>query len=135
MTLESGNASTPVAAATLLWHWPAALAGGLIGSLLWLVTINGPAEIVAAGVAALCIAGTGAGLLRPPSGEQVRARKWAAAFPWRFALAPAAGAGAIVWLAQAVLGGGIFIGMFDALGWALVVFLVVGVAGVLLRDR
>ncbi|WP_017606574.1 hypothetical protein [Nocardiopsis alkaliphila] len=136
MTLERGNAFTPVASATMIWPWGASVVGGSVAAALSFLMNFGLAGIpgaVTTGIFFFALIG-GIGGVLSKKGDR-RGRRWAASYPFRYAAAPAmfaGGATAIISYIGSVIGSfAIFSGLFGAafagLGVGLVLWLIIGV--------
>jgi hypothetical protein len=140
--VPSRNESLWIAtSAAMQGPWGLAFAGGAVVGGAQLVfqllsghlTVAGP---LAGGLTVFFLVGSIGALLMK---GRDRARTWARQHPWRFALAPAIGAGATVLPVQLLLSTqGVFGATWDALWTALSVLVIVGlvgmVAGAVRRD-
>ncbi|WP_017590189.1 hypothetical protein [Nocardiopsis ganjiahuensis] len=144
MTLERGNAFTPVASATMIWPWGASLIGGTVAGALSFLTNFGLAGIPAAvttGIFFFALVG-GVGGVLSKKGDR-RGRRWAATYPFRYASAPAViggGAVAVVSYVMAVITefaifSGLFGGLFAGLGAGLALWLIIGVVAMVAGDK
>ncbi|MBB6122052.1 hypothetical protein [Nocardiopsis algeriensis] len=121
MTLERGNAFTPVASATMIWPWTTSLlggaAGGALGFLLSLSSGLLPAVMGGLGTAVIffsLVGGIG-GVLSKKSDR--RGRRYAASYPFRYAAVPAVVGGVGYALVNLAPFGGLFLGLAI---WAIV---------------
>ncbi|MFI6579132.1 hypothetical protein ACIBFB_25380 [Nocardiopsis sp. NPDC050513] len=142
MTLERGNAFTPVASATMIWPWTTSLLGGAAGGTLFFLLNLGSGAIGAgltAGIIFFSLIGGIGGVISRKSDR--RGRRWAATYPFRYATAPAlvGGAGyAIVSYATSILSApiaGLFGAVFSGLFVAAAIWLVVGVIAMVVGNK
>ncbi|GAB3206338.1 hypothetical protein ACQEU5_09055 [Marinactinospora thermotolerans] len=143
MTLERGNAFTPVASATMIWPWGTATAAGAVtGVAHFLLNLSSfpVAGSLTTAIFFFSLVGGGVALLGK-KGDR-RARRYAGQYPWRFAMAPAAlgGAGtAVVSFIAAALGGALVSGLFGAIvagvGTAAVIWVILGLIGMVAGNR
>ncbi|EOR72736.1 hypothetical protein JCM3263A_16350 [Thermobifida fusca] len=130
MTLERGNAFTPVASATLIWPWRSSVvAGGVAGVLALLTSLNeGVLSALGSGIgsAAFFFALVGGAVGALGSKGDRRARRYAAQYPWRFAMVPAliGGAGAAV---GTLLSSGLILGILGGAATAAVLWVILGI--------
>ncbi|MDE3724480.1 MULTISPECIES: hypothetical protein [Nocardiopsis] len=131
MTLERGNAFTPVASATMIWPWTMSVLGGAAGgALFFLTSLSGgilPAVMSGLGAAVIffsLIGGVG-GVLSKKADR--RGRRYAAAYPFRYAAVPAIVGG---------VGYGILtLSPFTAIFVALAIWATVGVIAMVVGDK
>ena len=131
MTLERGNAFTPVASATMIWPWKTSVLGGVAGgALFFLLGLSGglfSAVLSGLGAAVVffsLVGGVG-GVISKKSDR--RGRRYAANYPFRYAAVPAVVGG----VGYGVLSLSPFGGLFAALAiWA-----TVGVIAMVLGDK
>lgn len=146
MTLERGNAFTPVASATMIWPWGASVAAGAVtGVASLLLNLNsGLLSALGSGAttAIFFFALVGGGVALLGSKGDRRARRYAGQYPWRFATAPAllGGAGtALVTFIGAALGGSLISGLFGAVaagvGVAAVLWVILGIIGMVAGNK
>ncbi|PSK99367.1 hypothetical protein CLV63_10390 [Murinocardiopsis flavida] len=143
MTLERGNAFTPVASATMIWPWGTALvAGGVTGAATFLLNLASfdVSGALTTGIFFFSLVG-GAVALLGSKGDR-RARRYAGQYPWRFATAPAlfGGAGtAAVTLVAVMLGGSFLAAPFAAIGagigTAAVLWVILGIIGMVAGNK
>lgn len=144
MTLERGNAFTPVASAAMIWPWGASVVGGTVAGALSFLANFGLAGIpagVTTGIFFFALIGGIGGVLSKKSDR--RGRRWAATYPFRYASAPAViggGATAVVTYIAQVIGsfaifGGLFSGLFAGLGVGLALWLIIGVVAMVVGDK
>ncbi|MFV2197951.1 MULTISPECIES: hypothetical protein [unclassified Nocardiopsis] len=144
MTLERGNAFTPVASATMIWPWGASVVGGSVAGALSFLMNFGLAGIpgaVTTGIFFFALIGGVGGVLRKKADR--RGRRWAATYPFRYAAAPAllgGGATAIVsYVASVISSFAIFSGLFGALfaglGAGLVLWVIIGIVAMVAGDK
>ncbi|MFE1169977.1 hypothetical protein [Nocardiopsis sp. NPDC058789] len=144
MTLERGNAFTPVASATMIWPWGASVVGGTVAGALSFIANFGLAGIPAAvttGIFFFALIG-GVGGVLSKKGDR-RGRRWAATYPFRYASAPAilgGGATAVVSYVVSVITdfaiiGGLFGGLWAGLGVGLALWLIIGVVAMVAGDK
>lgn len=130
MTLERGNAFTPVASATMIWPWGWALgAGATTGAISFLLNLGSGAigSGLTTGIFFFALVG-GAVALIGSKGDR-RARRWAGQYPWKFAGAPAVAGGVGVALVTLLTGGGLFGGIFAGLGTVALLWIILGLIG------
>ncbi|MEY9214272.1 hypothetical protein NI17_020620 [Thermobifida halotolerans] len=138
MTLERGNAFTPVASATLIWPWRSSVvAGGVTGALSLLMSLGeGVFSALGSGfgtaVFFFALVGGAVGLLGGKGDP--RARRYAAQYPWRFAAAPALLGGAGVALGG-LLSDGLFLGILGGAASAAVIWVILGIVGMVVGSR
>lgn len=125
MTLERGNAYTPVASATVIWPWGTALAAGAVTGIgSFLLNLGGGAisSGLTTGIFFFALVGGVVGVISK-RGDR-RGRRYAATYPFRYAAVPAVFGGAAtaaVTLFAAGLGSAIWGGLFAAaLLWVLI---------------
>ncbi|MFW5415489.1 hypothetical protein J0910_02350 [Nocardiopsis sp. CNT-189] len=134
MTLERGNAFTPVASATMMWPWGTALGGGAVGGIaFFLLNSFSVSSGLAAGVFFFTLIG-GAVALLGKKGDR-RAKRWAAQYPWKFAGAPALAGALGVAAVALVFGGGLFGAIGSGLLTAAVLWVILGVIGTVAGGR
>ncbi len=144
MTLERGNAFTPVASATMIWPWGASVVGGTVAGALSFLANFGLAGIptaVTTGIFFFALVG-GIGGVLSKKGDR-RGRRWAATYPFRYASAPAfigGGAVAVVtYVAQVIssfaIFGGLFSGLFAGIGVGLTLWLIIGIVAMVAGDK
>ncbi|WP_067964433.1 hypothetical protein [Nocardiopsis trehalosi] len=141
MTLERGNAFTPVASATMIWPWGTALAAGAVsGVASFLLTGLSLSSGLTTAIFFFALVGGGVALLGS-KGDR-RARRYAGQYPWRFAAAPAAvgGAGtAVVTYAGMLLAGAPIAGLLAAawagLGTAALIWVILGIIGMVAGNK
>ncbi|GAB3693764.1 hypothetical protein [Nocardiopsis oceani] len=144
MTLERGNAFTPVASATMIWPWGASIVGGSVAGALSFLTNFGMAGIpgaVTTGIFFFALIG-GIGGVLSSKGDR-RGRRWAANYPFRYATAPAllggGGAAVMSYIASVVGSFAIFSGLFTAafagLGVGLVLWVIIGVIAMVAGNK
>ncbi|MFC3999912.1 hypothetical protein ACFOVU_28630 [Nocardiopsis sediminis] len=141
MTLERGNAFTPVASATMIWPWGTALAAGAVtGVASFLLNSLSLSSGLTTAIFFFSLVG-GAVALLGGKGDR-RARRYAGQYPWRFAAAPAllGGAGtAVVSYAGMLIGGAPFAGLFGAafagLGAAALIWVILGIIGMVAGNK
>ncbi|KOX13208.1 hypothetical protein [Nocardiopsis sp. NRRL B-16309] len=144
MTLERGNAFTPVASATMIWPWGASLLGGTVtGALSFLMNFGlaGIPTAVSTGIFFFALIG-GVGGVLSKKGDR-RGRRWAAAYPFRYATAPAllgGGATAVMTYIASVIGSfaifsGLFGALFAGLGVGLVLWVLIGVVAMVAGNK
>ena len=135
MTLERGNAFTPVASATTVWPWGLSLMGGAAGgALFFLMNLSAglgalPTALGAAVIFFALFGGVGG--VVSTSGDR-RGRRWAASYPCRYAAVPAVVGGAGYGLISMVTGslvGGLFLGLLVAGAIWVTVGLIASVVG------
>lgn len=135
MTLERGNAFTPVASATTVWPWGLSLMGGAAGgALFFLMNLSAglgalPTALGAAVIFFALFGGVGGVVSK--SGDR-RGRRWAASYPFRYAAVPAVVGGAGYGLISMVTGslvGGLFLGLLVAGAIWVTVGLIASVVG------
>ncbi|GAB3494273.1 hypothetical protein [Nocardiopsis coralliicola] len=133
MTLERGNAFTPVASATMLWPWGWATGAGVATGALSLLG-NGLAlsSGLTTGIFFFALVG-GAVALLSSKGDR-RARRWASQYPWKFAGPPALLAGLGVGVVT-IFSGGLFAGIGLGLITAAVLWVILGVIGTVAGGR
>lgn len=112
MTLERGNAFTPVASATMIWPWGTATAAGAVtgvGSFLLNLSPNVLESLLSGastGIFFFALVG-GAVALFSSKGDR-RARRYASQYPWRTAMPPAllgaAGTGVAAYISAIISG-------------------------------
>ncbi|CAM3655122.1 hypothetical protein GCM10009799_47680 [Nocardiopsis rhodophaea] len=141
MTLERGNAFTPVASATMIWPWGTAAAAGAVtgvGSFLLNTSLSAG---LTTGIFFFALVG-GAVALLGSKGDR-RARRYAGAYPWRFASAPAllgGGGVAVVTYAMAIITSGasisdLFTAFFVGLSTAAVLWVILGIIAMVAGNR
>ncbi|MFC7326154.1 hypothetical protein [Marinactinospora rubrisoli] len=145
MTLERGNAFTPVASATMIWPWgTATAAGAVLGAVDFLFSLNqGLGAIPSAlGTAIIAFALVGGGVALLGKKGDRRARRYAGQYPWRFAMVPAAvgGAGsALLSFIAAALGGSFVLGLFGAImsgvASAALIWVILGIIGMVAGNK
>ncbi|TDQ55484.1 hypothetical protein [Actinorugispora endophytica] len=146
MTLERGNAFTPVASATMIWPWGTSVAAGAVaGAASLLLNLgNGPLSMLSSGAttAIFFFAMVGGGVAILGGKGDRRARRYAGQYPWRFAAAPAmvGGAGtALVSFVLSALGGSLIGGLFGAIaagiGTAAVIWVILGIMGMVAGNK
>ncbi|MFC4564053.1 hypothetical protein ACFO4E_19500 [Nocardiopsis mangrovi] len=141
MTLERGNAFTPVASATMIWPWGTALAAGAVsGVASFLLTGLSLSSGLTTAIFFFSLVG-GAVAILGSKGDR-RARRYAGQYPWRFAAAPAllgGGATAVVSYAMMLLAGAPIAGLFGAawvgLGSAAVIWVILGIIGMVAGNK
>lgn len=144
MTLERGNAFTPVASAAMIWPWGPSVIGGTVAGALSFLANFGLAGIPAAvttGIFFFALIGGIGGVISKKSDR--RGRRWAATYPFRYAAAPAmigGGATAIVSYIMAVVTefaifSGLFGGLFAGLGAGLVLWLIIGIVAAVAGNK
>ncbi|WP_017626387.1 hypothetical protein [Nocardiopsis chromatogenes] len=127
MTLERGNAFTPVASATMIWPWGWALgAGAATGAVSFLLNMSIGSGLTT-GIFFFALVG-GAVALIGSKGDR-RARRWAGQYPWKFAGAPALAGGIGVALVTLLTGGGLIGGVFAGLGTVALLWVILGLIG------
>ncbi|WP_017539832.1 hypothetical protein [Nocardiopsis halophila] len=129
MTLERGNAFTPVASATMIWPWGWALgAGATTGAISLLLNLGSGAvgSGLTTGIFFFALVG-GAVALISGKGDR-RARRWAGQYPWKFAGVPALAGGAGIALVT-LFTGGFFPAIFAGLGTVALLWVVLGLIG------
>ncbi|MBB6174212.1 hypothetical protein HNR23_004272 [Nocardiopsis mwathae] len=134
MTLERGNAFTPVASATMIWPWGTAVAAGAVTGLGSFLLNTSLSSGLTTGIFFFALVG-GAVALLGSKGDR-RARRYAGAYPWRFASAPAmlagGGVAVVTYLTAVITSGAIIGGLFAAVGTGLLTAAVVwGILGVI----
>ncbi|RCV48887.1 hypothetical protein [Marinitenerispora sediminis] len=145
MTLERGNAFTPVASATMIWPWgTATAAGAVLGAVDFLFSLNQGLGAIpdALGTAILAFALVGGGVALLGRKGDRRARRYAGQYPWRFAMVPAAlgGAGsALLTFIGGVLGGSLVGALFGAVlsgvAAAAVIWVILGIIGMVAGNK
>ncbi|GAA3730038.1 hypothetical protein HDA32_006026 [Spinactinospora alkalitolerans] len=143
MTLERGNAFTPVASATMIWPWGTATAAGAVtGAAHFLLNLSAFPVGGALTTAIFFFSLVGGGVALLGSKGDRRARRYAGQYPWRFAAGPAllGGAGtAVVSYIGAVLSGAVISGLFGAafagLGVAAVIWVILGIIGMVAGNK
>ncbi|GLU49827.1 hypothetical protein [Nocardiopsis ansamitocini] len=143
MTLERGNAFTPVASATMIWPWGTAMVAGTVTGAAYFLLNLGAFPIGGALTTAIFFFSlVGGGVALMGSKGDRRARRYAGQYPWRFAAAPAmlGGAGtALVSFIMSVLGGSLIGGLFGALaagiGTAAVIWVILGIIGMVAGNK
>ncbi|KUP95451.1 hypothetical protein [Thermobifida cellulosilytica] len=138
MTLERGNAFTPVASATLIWPWRSSvIAGGVTGAISLLTNLSaGVLDALGSGFGTaaffFALVGGAVGLLG--SRGDRRARRYAAQYPWRFAAVPAAlgGAGVAV---GGLLSGGLLFAIMGGAASAAVIWVILGIVAMVVGNR
>lgn len=144
MTLERGNAFTPVASAAMIWPWGPSVIGGTVAGALSFLANFGLAGIPAAvttGIFFFALIGGIGGVLSKKSDR--RGRRWAATYPFRYAAAPAViggGAAAIVSYIVSVVTsfaifGGLFGGLWTGLGVGLTLWIIIGVVAAVAGNK
>lgn len=140
MTLERGNAFTPVASATMIWPWGTSVAAGAITGGLSLLGTWSLSPAIITGIFFFSLVGGAVAVVRK-KGDR-RAHRYAGQYPWRFAMAPAAvgGAGtALVTFIAAVLSGSIIGGLFGAIGagigTAAILWVILGIIGTVAGNK
>ncbi|GAA3738740.1 hypothetical protein [Salinactinospora qingdaonensis] len=135
MTLERGNAFTPVASATMIWPTGIATgAGAVAGALSFLMSLGdlsiaGP---LTTAIFFFSLVG-GAVALLGKKGDP-RARRWAYQYPWRFAGPPAVLAGVGVAVVT-LFAGGPFAAIFAGLSSAAVLWVILGIIGMVAGNK
>ncbi|WP_116247969.1 hypothetical protein [Nocardiopsis sp. FIRDI 009] len=144
MTLERGNAFTPVASATMIWPWGASVAGGSVAAALSFLMnfgLSGIPGAVTTGIFFFALIGGIGGVIRK-KGDR-RGRRWAATYPFRYATAPAllgGGATAVMSYIASVIGSfaifsGLFGAVFAGLGVGLVLWVIIGVTAMVVGNK
>jgi len=142
MTLERGNAFTPVASATMIWPWTTSVLGGAAGGALFFLLNLGAGALTSGLTAAVIffalIGGVG-GVMRQKADR--RGKRYAATYPFRYATVPAAvgGAGyAIVSYASSILAApiaGLFGALFGGLLVAAAIWVTVGLIAMVVGNK
>jgi hypothetical protein len=131
MTLERGNAFTPVASATMIWPWTTSVLGGAAGGALFFLLNLGtgllPAVMSGLGAAVIffsLVGGVG-GVISKKSDR--RGRRYAANYPFRYAAVPAVVGG----VGYGILSLSLFGGLFAALA----IWVTVGLIAMVVGDK
>ncbi|GAA1119017.1 hypothetical protein NE857_00245 [Nocardiopsis exhalans] len=144
MTLERGNAFTPVASAAMIWPWGPSVVGGTVAGALSFLANFGLAGVpvaVTTGIFFFALIGGIGGVISKKSDR--RGRRWAATYPFRYAAAPAmigGGAAAIVSYIVSVVTSfaifsGIFGGLWTGLGVGLTLWVIIGVVAAVAGNK
>ncbi|GAA3989655.1 hypothetical protein FOF52_17670 [Thermobifida alba] len=138
MTLERGNAFTPVASATLIWPWRSSVIAGGVTGVISLLTSLGEGVLGALGsgfgTAAFFFALVGGVVGVVGSKGDRRARRYAAQYPWRFAAAPAL-LGGVGMAVGGVLSDGLFLGIMGGAAGAAVLWVILGIVAMVVGNR
>lgn len=133
MTLERGNAFTPVASATMIWPWATSVLGGAAGGALFFLLNLGAGALssgLTAAVIFFALVGGVGGVMSKKADR--RGKRYAATYPFRYAAVPAGigGAGyALVSMFTGSIIGGLFGGLFVAAAIWITVGLIAMVVG------
>jgi Flp pilus assembly pilin Flp len=145
VTTDQATMRDAATIATFLWPWQPALIGAGIGAggslLLGLLPVLDFSLFgsLSTGLFLFFLVGGIASVLRSRStgqgSDQARAQRWAAQHAWRYALMPAAGLLAVLFVAGLVLPGSAIGALFSGIGEALIVFVATGATAAFQRGR
>ncbi|ADH70677.1 MULTISPECIES: hypothetical protein [Nocardiopsis] len=137
MTLERGNAFTPVASATMIWPWTTSVLGGAAGgALFFLLNLGSGLGAIASGLTAAVvffslIGGVGGVMSRK---ADRRGRRYAATYPFRYAAVPA-GIGGAGYALVSIFTGSIIGGLFGGLFVAAAIWITVGLIAMVVGNK
>ena len=128
MTLERGNAFTPVASATMIWPWGISLVGGTVAgaiSLLSGFSLGAIPASIGVGILFFALIGGVGGVLSKKADR--RGRRYAGSYPFRYAAVPAVVGG---------VGYGIFaLAPFGGLFFGLALWAIIGAIAMVAGDK
>lgn len=135
MTLERGNAFTPVASATMIWPWTTSVLGGAAGGALFFLLNLGAGALssgLTAAVVFFALVGGVGGVMSKKADR--RGKRYASTYPFRYAAVPA-GIGGAGYALVSILTGSFFGGLFGGLFVAAAIWVTVGLIAMVVGNK